>query len=190
MQFSRVGTVCISSLTKKRWLGLSSDRASIILTTIFYLRSGCTRCVLRGVSEGYSVVFQAAIKAQWSNRCLVVLLKQTKLYFLFCPSADCTVLFGAINWPEKSLSDALDQTDDGCYNETEDEELHWCTSLIARKVLYFPTVLFFFLSSNPVIFCPLVERLTSHHKEQSSLLFDGEQAQKKNNIVTSYFIGL
>ena len=132
-----------------------SDHA-LILTTFFYLRPGCTICVIRGVPDGNCIVFHATIKAQWSNRCFVVLLNHTELHFLFCPSADCAMLFGVYGRTKRRLSEALDQTDDRDYEETEDEELHWSTSLITRKVACFPTELFFFLSSNPVIFPLLV----------------------------------
>ena len=126
-------------LILKRWLCLHGDRAIIFLPTFFQLSPGGSTCVSGGVADGYSIVLQTAIKAQWSNLCFVVLLKVAELHFLFCPSADCTMLFGAMDWTERRLSEAQDQADDGDYEETEDEELHRYTSLIARKVLYFPT---------------------------------------------------
>ncbi len=61
------------------------------------------------------------------------------------------MLLDAMDWTERRLPEAQNQADDGDYEETEEEELHWYTSLIARKVSCFPTVVFFFLDSNPVI---------------------------------------
>jgi hypothetical protein len=69
-------------------------------------------------------MFQATIKAQWSNRCFAMLIKLAELHFLFCPSADCAMLFAATERTKRRLSEALNQTDDGNNEETEDEELH------------------------------------------------------------------
>ena len=113
-------------------------------------------------------MFHAAIKAQGCNPGCVPLLKQAELHLLLCPSADRAVLFGFPNLSERRLPEPQDQTEDGNHEETENEELHRSTSLIARKILYSPTVLFFFLSSNPAFFAypaqqsePIVMR-TSH----------------------------
>jgi hypothetical protein len=111
----------------------------------------------------------------------MVLLKVAELHLFFCPSADCAILFGARDPTERRLAEAQDQTDDGDDEATkEDEELHWCTSLLTRKDLYFPTVVFFFLSSKVVIFFlfragnPVV-MTNSHHFE-----FELNKLGKKN----------
>jgi len=57
-------------------------------------------------------VFDAAIKAQWSNHYVVVLLKLAGLHFFFCPSTGCTMLFRATGQTKRRLSIALDQADD------------------------------------------------------------------------------
>ena len=136
-----------------------------IFAYIFKLRPGGSAGINGIVANGYSVVLQTAIKAQWSNLCFVVLLNVAELHFFFCPSADCTMLSGTMGWTERRLSEAQDQADDGDDEETEDEELHWYTSLIARKVLCFPTLLFFFLSLNPVISACFAQRSAYHHDE-------------------------
>ena len=134
-----------------------------IFTYIFKLRPGSSAGVNGIVANGYSVVLQTAIKAQRSHLCFVVLLNVAKLHFFFCPSADCTMLFGTMDRAERRLSEGQDQADDGDYEETEDEELHWYTSLIAGKVLRFPTLLFFSLSLNPVISACFIARSAYHH---------------------------
>ena len=53
----------------------------------------------------------------------MVLLKHAELHFLFCPSADCAILFGATD-SERRLAEAQDHTDDCDYEETKEEELH------------------------------------------------------------------
>jgi hypothetical protein len=89
------------------------------------------------------------------------------------------MLFGTMDWTERRLSEAQDQADDGDYEETEDEELHWYTSLIARKVLCFPILLFFFLSLNPVISAYLIQRSAYCHDEQPLYLSSAGQGRKK-----------
>lgn len=98
----------------------SSYRGSTFLST-----RASVNCVNGDVSDGQRVVFDAAIKAQWSYHCFVMLLKPAELHFFFCPSADCAMLFGSMVPTERRHAETLDQTDDGNDEETEeDEECH------------------------------------------------------------------
>jgi hypothetical protein len=61
---------------------------------------------------------------------VVALLKLADLHFFMCPSADSAMLlFGTMDLATGRFSEALDQTDDGDDEETDDEEWHGNTSL-------------------------------------------------------------
>jgi hypothetical protein len=80
--------------------------------------------IIRCIAQRYSIVLQAAIKAQSSNRRLMVLLKHAELHFLFCPSADCAMLFVAGNQSKRRLAEAQYYTDNCDYEEAKEEDLH------------------------------------------------------------------
>lgn len=96
-------------------------------------------------ADGQRIVLCAAIKTQRSDLRGLVLLNPAELHLLFCPSAGCAVLPGVARGPEVRLTDTHDKAGNSDDEETKHEELHRCTSLLAK--LYFPTVLFFFRPS-------------------------------------------
>jgi hypothetical protein len=124
---------------------LHVNRAINVLPTSFYLRMSNVNSINRSSSEEQSIVFDGAIKAQWSNHRFVVLFKAAKLDFFACPSTDRAVLFGILNTSERRLSEALNQTDESDGEETEEEEdLHlkhlldcWKGSLLAYMTILF-----------------------------------------------------
>jgi hypothetical protein len=95
-------TVTLSQLRQ------SHHNFNYVFLSTFYLCPGGVRCIIGRVSNGQSVVFQAAIKAQRCNPCFVVLLKVAELHLFFCPSADCAILFGARDPTERRLAEAQD----------------------------------------------------------------------------------
>jgi len=94
----------------------------MFLPTSFYLRVSNVNSINRAGSQEQSVVFDGAIKAQWSDHCFVVLFKAAKLDFFACPSTDRAMLFGILGTGERRLSEALNQTDESDGEETEEEE--------------------------------------------------------------------
>jgi hypothetical protein len=83
---------------------------------------GDVNSINRASSQEQSIVFDGAIKAQWSNHRFVVLFKAAKLDFFACPSTDRAMLFMIISAIERRLSEALNQTDESDNEETEEEE--------------------------------------------------------------------
>jgi hypothetical protein len=84
-----------------------------MFNSVFYLDLGSSaNCANREIADGQSVVFDAAIKAQWSDHYVVVLLKPAGLHFFFGPSTGCTMLFETTDQTKRRLSVALDQADD------------------------------------------------------------------------------
>ena len=79
-------------------------------------------------------MFDAAIKAQWSHHCLVMQLELAELHFFLCPSTECAMLFGTTDQTERRLAEALDHTDDGDHEETDEEEWHGNTSLKLKYI--------------------------------------------------------